>query len=76
MLLVGCSFSTVNSRKDVEPSLGLELLQQGVHLTLRGFDAICPDNTRGPVAVEHEDQLLPFKLQLLNLGFEVRVQHL
>lgn len=59
--------------KPVAPSLGLQLLQQGVHLTLRGFHTICPDNTRGAMAVEHEDQLLSFELQLLNLRFKVRV---
>lgn len=49
------------------PSLGL---------ALRRLDAVRPDDARGPVAVQHEDQLLSFQLQLLDLGFQVRVQRL
>lgn len=58
------------------PSLVFQLLQQRVDLALRGFDTVCPHYARWPVAVEHENKLLPLQLQLLDLGLQVRVQHL
>ncbi|TNN45961.1 hypothetical protein EYF80_043842 [Liparis tanakae] len=50
-----------------------QLLQQGVGLALGGLDAVRPDDARGAVPVEHEDQLLSFQLQLLNLGLQAGV---
>lgn len=68
LLLVDCKLYKV-----VTSSLVLQLLQQRVGLALRGFDTVCPDDARGAVPVEHEDQLLSLQLQLLYLGFKVRV---
>lgn len=62
-----------NDQKVFVSSVGLELLQQRVRLALRGFDAVRPDDTRGTMAVEQEDELLSLKFELLNLGFKVRV---
>lgn len=49
-------------------SLLVQLLQQRVAFGLGRPDAVCTHDTGGPVAVEHQDQLLPLKLQLLYLG--------
>lgn len=49
-------------------SLLVQLLQQRVAFRLGRPDAVCTHDTGGPVAVEHQDQLLPLKLQLLYLG--------
>lgn len=49
-------------------SLLVQLLQQRVAFGLGRPDAVCTHDAGGPVAVEHQDQLLPLKLQLLYLG--------
>lgn len=60
------------------PSLGLggQLLQQRVGLALGRFHAVGPHDAGGPVEVEHHHQLLPLLAELLDLGLQLRVDHL
>lgn len=56
--------------------LGGQLLQQRVGLALGRFHTVGPHDAGGPVEVEHHHQLLPLLAQLLDLGLELRVDHL
>lgn len=56
--------------------LGGQLLQQRVGLALGRFHTVGPHDAGGPVEVEHHHQLLPLLAELLDLGLELRVDHL
>lgn len=49
----------------------LELLEERVGLTLGRLDTVGPHDARGPVKVEHVDELLTLHLKLLNLGLQL-----
>lgn len=54
----------------------LDVLDEQVPLIFRRLSVLGSDNAGGPVQVQHVDQLLLLPLQLLDLGFQVRVDRL